>query len=259
MFERERQVAEKAARAAGDIMREFTAKGFEVRHKGAIDLVTEADVACEKAIVAIIRESFPDHAIVGEEGGQSGDSPFKWVVDPIDGTTNFAHGFPVYCASVGFEAEGELAVGAVYDPTRDELFAATVGEGAMLNGAPMKVSEVGELEQALLATGFPYAIRTTDVTNIPQFERFAMKAQAIRRPGAAALDLCYVACGRLDGFWEYHLHPWDMAAGALFVQEAGGRISNIDGAPHNLWGREIVASNGGLHEEMVGVLGECRE
>ncbi|MBF0170062.1 MAG: inositol monophosphatase [Nitrospinae bacterium] len=255
MYAKERAVAEKAARVAGAIMREFTAKGFEVRHKGAIDLVTEADVACEKAIVAIIRESFPDHAVVGEEGGASGDSPFKWIIDPIDGTTNFAHGFPVYCASVGFEANGELAVGAVYDPTRDELFAATVGKGAMLNGAPIKVSEVGELEQALLATGFPYAIRTTNVTNIPQFERFAMRAQAIRRPGAAALDLCYVACGRLDGFWEYHLHPWDMAAGALLVKEAGGVVTDANGGAFNVWGREIVASNGALHEAMVGVLG----
>jgi myo-inositol-1(or 4)-monophosphatase len=252
----EATVAAEAAKAAGAIMREFSAKGFGVKHKGATDLVTEADVACEKAIVAVIAARYPDHAVVAEEGGASGESPFKWIVDPIDGTTNFAHGFPMYCASVALMAENEIVAGAVYEPVRDELFLASLGGGATLNGDPIRVSDEEELIGGLLATGFPYKIAelTGRASNIPQFESFARKCQALRRPGAAALDLAYVAAGRLDGFWEYHLHPWDMAAGVLLITEAGGAVTLTDGSPFDPFRNEIVASNGRLHAQMVETL-----
>jgi myo-inositol-1(or 4)-monophosphatase len=251
-------VAVDAARAAGAIMEQYRGTDFTVTHKGVIDIVTEVDVACEKVIVQTLKDAFPDHGILAEEGGgDRADNGVTWIVDPLDGTTNFAHGFPIYCSSIALVVDGVPQVGVVYDPTRDELFSAIKGEGAQLNGRGLKVSQTADLTNALLATGFPYAIRTTPVNNLSQFSSFAMKAQAIRRPGAAAIDLCYVATGRLDGFWEYHLKPWDLAAGALIVQEAGGWVSATDGAPFDVTRADIVASNGVLHEIMLATLAQA--
>ncbi|MBI5815199.1 MAG: inositol monophosphatase [Nitrospinae bacterium] len=249
-------VAQQAAREAGRIMTEMAERGFRVEHKGEIDLVTEVDVLCEKAVEGILGASFPGYGILGEEYAnvQSG-AKYKWVIDPIDGTTNYAHGFPVYCSSVALTLDGAPIVGAVYDPTRDEMFCAVQGMGAMLNGYPIRVSHTAELIKSLLATGFPYDIKTTPRNNLKQFADFAMRAQAIRRPGAAALDLCYVAAGRMDGFWEFHLKPWDIAAGALIVAEAGGTVTMSGGEELDIYRSDIVASNGIIHKEMLEVLG----
>lgn len=257
-FRDAQKLGESAARKAGDIMNEYRTREFSIEQKGEIDLVTEVDVLCEKAIVSMIHETFPDHGVLAEEGGAEADgSRYKWIIDPIDGTTNYAHGFPVYCSSIALEADGHVVAGVVYDPTRDEMFSAIKGGGATLNDDPIEVSKTSELIRALLATGFPYQIKTTDRNNIKEFTDFAMSAQAIRRPGAAALDLCYVACGRLDGFWEFHLKPWDTAAGALMITEAGGRVSMIKGEPLDIYQPDIVASNGLLHEAMLKIVREA--
>ncbi|VAX14768.1 Inositol-1-monophosphatase [hydrothermal vent metagenome] len=249
------KVASKAALEAGQIQKDYRFKSFTVEHKGETDLVTEVDIACEKAIIDIIKVAFPDHGILAEEEDfKKGESRYTWVIDPLDGTTNYAHGFPVYCASVGLEMDGQSLVGAVCDPTRDELFTAAKGHGAYLNDVPIKVSSTEKLIDGLLATGFPYSIKTNPQNNLKQFGNFAMRAQALRRPGAAALDLCYVACGRLDGFWEFHLKPWDIAAGTLMVTEAGGRMTHTDGAKLDIYRSDIVASNGPLHEAMLEIL-----
>lgn len=246
-------IAQKAARRAGAIQTERLHTSFKVEHKGEIDLVTEVDLACEEAIINVIREAYPAHIVLAEEKGRQGDgaSPFLWVIDPLDGTTNYSHGFPFYCASVALSCAGEVLVGAVYDPTRDEMFHAVRGRGAFLNAERISVSRIGGMISALLATGFPYSIKTTVRNNLKEFAAFAMRAQAVRRPGAAAMDLCYVACGRLEGFWEFHLKPWDTAAGALIVMEAGGKVTHSDGAMLDLYRSDIVASNGYLHEEML--------
>lgn len=252
------QVAEKAAREAGRIQREYAAEDYAVERKGRIDIVTEVDIKCEKAIVGVIGETFPDHGTLAEEeGGRRADAEYKWVIDPIDGTTNYSHGFPMYCASVALEERGRIILGAVYDPTRDEMFAASRGNGATLNGRPIRVSERDELIDSLLATGFPYTIKTEKRNNLKEFAALAMRAQAIRRPGAAALDLCYVACGRLDGFWEFHLKPWDMAAGAFIVEEAGGRVTNAAGGALDIYDPQIIASNGRIHGDMLEVIREA--
>jgi myo-inositol-1(or 4)-monophosphatase len=250
------QIAQNAARRAGAIQTERLHTGFKVERKGEIDLVTEVDLACEEAIINVIRAAYPAHAILAEEKGKQGDSdsPFLWVIDPLDGTTNYSHGFPFYCASVALSHGGGVLAGAVYDPTRDEMFHAVRGRGAFLNGTRINVSGVSDLICALLATGFPYSIKTTDRNNLKEFAAFAMRAQAVRRPGAAALDLCYVACGRLEGFWEFHLKPWDMAGGALIVQEAGGNVTQTDGSPLDLYKSGVVASNGAIHEAMLATL-----
>lgn len=249
-------VAIRSAKAAGEIQKTFaTSKNFSVEHKGEIDLVTEVDIACEEAIIKIISEAYPEHGILTEEEGSANiEAENVWITDPLDGTTNFAHGFPVYCSSVALVAGCEPVAGAVYDPTRDELFTAVKGGGAFLNGSPIKVSGTKELINALLATGFPYSIKTTSKNNLKEFGDFAMRAQALRRPGAAAIDLCYVACGRLDGFWEFHLKPWDISAGALIVTEAGGTMSHSKGEALDVHRSDIVASNGLLHEAMLNVL-----
>ena len=182
-------------------------------------------------------------------------SRYRWIIDPLDGTTNFAHGFPVYAVSIGVECDGELLVGVVYDPTRDELFTAETGRGALLNGGSIAVSNTAQLEAALTVTGFAYDIRDTPNNNLDHFARFALKAQGVRRTGSAALDLCYVAAGRFDGFWEVKLSPWDMAAGAVIVREAGGRITDLRGNAHSIYQPELVASNGLIHLEMLEVIG----
>lgn len=225
-----------------------------------MDLVTQADRNSEKLIVASLREAFPDHSIVAEEGGgvQQGDR-FTWFVDPLDGTTNFAHGFPVFAVSMALQDSQGLAVGVVYDPLRDECFTAARGGGAALNGAPIHVSDCPDLDHALLATGFPYDRRTVEDNNVTAFGTFLRRCQGVRRAGAAALDTAYVACGRLDGFWEMRLHAWDVAAGILILLEAGGNATGYQaedwskGTPLSL---DLVSSNGRFHDEMLGVIHE---
>ncbi|MEK7267993.1 MAG: inositol monophosphatase family protein, partial [Nitrospirota bacterium] len=220
-----------------------------------VNLVTDADKRAEQVIVEAIRRAFPDHQILAEERGQAGStSPYKWVIDPLDGTTNFAHGFPAYCVSIGVEYQGRCILGVVFDPTRQELFAAEAGGGAFLNGTPLRVSRASRLDAALLVTGFAYDIRESEQNNLDHFARFALRAQGIRRTGTAALDLCYVAAGRFDGFWELKLHPWDTAAGSVILLEAGGRLSDLSGGSFSIYGKELVASNGLVHEEILEVL-----
>ncbi|MDH5637235.1 MAG: inositol monophosphatase [Nitrospinota bacterium] len=249
-----------AARLAGGIQRDYTGKNFDVSSKKTrTDLVTEVDIKCEEAIIAAIKEVFPDHGALAEEKGEyaAASGNRRWIIDPLDGTVNFAHGFPMYCSSVAMEADGAVVVGAVYDPVRDEMFHASLGGGAWLNDKPIHVSTTPQLADSLLATGFPYTIRTEVLNNLTQFSAFAMRAQAIRRPGAAALDLCYVASGRLDGFWEFHLKPWDMAAGALIVAEAGGMVSSDLGGSFSVYKPAVVASNRLIHQQMIDTLEEA--
>lgn len=253
--ERFKTIAVEAARNAGAIVDEYARKGFRVEHKDKVNLVTDADTRAEEAIVEAISRVFPDHQILAEERGQAGSaSPYKWVIDPLDGTTNFAHGFPAYCVSIGVEYEGRCILGVVFDPTRQELFVAEAGGSAFLNGTPLRVSRASTLDTALLVTGFAYDIRESEQNNLDHFARFALRAQGVRRTGTAALDLCYVAAGRFDGFWELKLQPWDTAAGALIVMEAGGRVSDFSGGPFSIYGKELVASNGLIHNEMLKVL-----
>lgn len=252
------EAATDAARRAGAILRDgyLAAKAPRVDYKGVIDLVTEYDVASERIILDRIRQSFPDHQIVAEESGTTESaSPFRWYIDPLDGTTNFAHKFPVFCVSVAFEAsEGGLQAGVVYDPLRDELFAAAKGQGAFLNGTPLSVSGQSDLNRALVMTGFPYDLRSDPLPILERFGRMILAAQGVRRAGSAALDLAWVAAGRLDGFWEERLHPWDTAAGVLLVREAGGRVTDFSGQPFPLQAKEILATNGHLHYTMLQVL-----
>jgi myo-inositol-1(or 4)-monophosphatase len=246
------------AREAGRVLAEKFGRALQVSNKGDIDLVTEADIAAERLIVERIRSYHPRHAILTEESGDVvtvGDagSEYKWVIDPLDGTTNYAHGYPVFCVSVALEHEGRVVVGVVYDPTRDEMFAAERGGGATLNGRSLRVSETNELNGALLCTGFPYDVRDRgDFAR--HFRNFIMRAQSVRRDGAAALDLAYVAAGRFDGFYEEGLRPWDVAAGVLLVEEAGGTVTHYDGSPFRIYTPPIIASNGLIHEAMLEVL-----
>ncbi|MCM2263978.1 MAG: inositol monophosphatase [Desulfuromonadales bacterium] len=244
-----------AASEAGRILMEKYATGVTVAYKGAIDLVTEADLASEQAIVAILRTRHPEHDILAEEGdyGRRGADQ-RWIVDPLDGTTNFAHGFPWFAVSIALELRGEVVLGAVFNPYNNELFVAERGKGATLNGRPLRVSSTDTLERALLATGFAYDHRVNPENNYSHFERFQRAAQAVRRAGVASLDLACVAAGRFDGFWELKLKPWDVAAGVLLVEEAGGRVSDYRGAPMPLDRGEILASNGHLHVAMQRVL-----
>lgn len=249
-----RSFAEALARGAGAILRDHASTRPRISYKGAKDLVTEADRASEAYLRAAIGMRFPEHEILGEEEGlKEASSPYRWILDPVDGTTNYAHGFPYYCVSVGLSHQGELIVGAVYHPVTDELFSAHRGGGATLNGAPIHVSPIATLDEALLTTGFPYGV-IQDRSNLGPFERFLLKSQAVRRAGSAALDLCHVACGRYDGFWEAGLSAWDVAAGAVIVREAGGVMSDYRGEVFDPYGRELLASNGLLHRSMVEVL-----
>ena len=250
--------AESIARAAGELLRDAYQKPCSVEFKGEVDLVTSADHASERLIVAALRSTFPDHAIIAEEGGSVGvESEFVWLVDPLDGTTNFAHTFPVFAVSIALRGPDGLLVGVVYDPLRDECFAAAKNRGAALNGLPIHVSPCSTLDQALLATGFPYDRRTAEDNNVRAFGVFLRRCQGIRRAGAAALDLAYVACGRLDGYWEMRLKPWDVSAGALIVREAGGSVTDYAGIEHKEFdGHDIIASNGLIHHEMLASLTE---
>jgi myo-inositol-1(or 4)-monophosphatase len=255
------QVAWEAAQAAGNLIRENSQAPKKIEHKGAIDLVTSVDRASEHCIVNVLRQNFPDHSILAEEetnlaGNQEG---YRWIVDPLDGTTNFAHGYPQYCVSVALEHEQDLLLGVVYDPLRRECFSAIRGQGAKLNGAPIHVSQLTALDQALLATGFPYDRRDNPDFYLSYFKGFMTQSQGIRRGGSAALDLCYVASGRLDGFWEFKLHPWDTAAASLIVKESGGQMSDFSGNEFSIHGSETMASNGAIHAEMLEVMREIEE
>jgi myo-inositol-1(or 4)-monophosphatase len=244
------------ARDAGRVLAEkFGRASLAVTRKGEIDLVTEADLAAEQLIVERIRSHYPRHAILAEESGESEaqGGGFKWIVDPLDGTTNYAHGYPCFCVSIALEHDGEIVVGVVYDPTRDELFAAERGEGATLNGRRIRVSDADDLNRALVCTGFPYDVRDRgDFAR--HFRNFIMHSQGVRRDGSAALDLAYVAAGRFEGFWEEGLNPWDVAAGKLLVEEAGGRVSRYDGSPFSVYRAPVLASNGLVHDAMMRVL-----
>ena len=247
---------------AGEIQVERRESGFTISKKAENDLVTEVDLECERMCRAVLAERFPDHDILAEEmgGGSTGAqaSRWRWVFDPLDGTTNYAHGLPVFCSSLGLEIDGRTAVGAIYDPSRQELFTAERGKGAHLNGKPLAVSDAVGLRDSLLVTGFPYDIDQHADDLVAVFAAFLGRAQAVRRLGSAALDLCYVAAGRFDGFWEQHLKAWDVCAGALIVEEAGGRITGTDGSPFDIAGGHLVASNGRIHDDMLTVIRECR-
>jgi myo-inositol-1(or 4)-monophosphatase len=251
------RVGEAVAREAGRFLMDQRNSGFRVARKGEIDLVTEIDLAAEKMIVSRIHKAFPDHAILAEElHAQTARGACTWIVDPLDGTTNYAHGFPVFSVSIGLEINGIVEWGAVYNPNLDEFFAARRGMGAFLNGASLRVSETESLGGSLLATGFPYDIRTSRQNNLDHFRAFALRAQGIRRAGSAALDLCYVAAGRFDGFWEFKLNPWDCAPGYLMVREAGGKVTNFRGAEGSIYDRECLATNNRIHQQMIAILDE---
>ena len=253
--------AVEAALSAGAVQRTYFRREFRVSKKGPIDLVTEADVEVERAFRRLIAGRFPDHQVLGEEDGigtSPGSARHRWIVDPIDGTTNFAHGLALFCVSIALEIDGQVALGVVYDPIGEELYTAERGEGARLNGTRLAVSSCTALIDALLCTGFPYSIQEERGEQVRVFGAFLGHARAVRRLGSAALDLCYLAAGRFDGFWEERLHPWDIAAAALIAEEAGGRVTDYDGGPYELSGRHIVVSNGGVHEAMLAVIRQAR-
>ena len=248
------------ARDAGSILADRLGRALQVSNKGDIDLVTEADLASEKLIIERIKSHYPRHAILAEESGVTdgvelipGKSDWKWIIDPLDGTTNYAHGYPCFCVSIALERAGSIEIGVVYDPMRDEMFAAERGQGATLNERCMRVSITDDLNAAMLCTGFPYNVR--ERANFARdFANFTMQAQAVRRDGSAAIDLAYTACGRFDGFWEDGLNAWDVAAGVLLIEEAGGRVSDFNGAPLDIYTPKVLASNGLVHDAMMRVL-----
>jgi myo-inositol-1(or 4)-monophosphatase len=259
-----RAVAVEAALAAGRLLRDEVGGVRRVEHKGVINIVTEMDRRSEALIVGRLLGAFPGHAVLAEESGAieaPGGRPaeYRWHIDPLDGTTNYAHGVPIYAVSVGLERAGTLILGVAYDPSHDECWVAERGKGATLNGEPIRVSERASLDQSLLVTGFPYDIRTTEETNLPEYALLSLRVQAVRRLGSAVLDLCYVACGRLEAFWELSLGPWDTAAGGLIVQEAGGRVTDVRGGPWRLDGPGILASNGHAHDDVLAALREARQ
>ncbi len=244
---------------AGRIQRERYETKIRIESKSAkIDLVTEVDQECEARIIGRIQQERPDDAIVAEEGGGTDreDATWRWIIDPLDGTTNYAHGFPRFCVSIGVEFEGEREVGVIYDPLLDELYRASRGGGAWLGTRRLQVSQEKRLDHALVATGFAYDVHKSVDDNFANFGRLLKAARAVRRDGSAALDLCYVAAGRLDGYWEFKLHSWDVAAGILMVDEAGGRTSDLAGGKAPRSGSEIISTNGLLHEEVLAILGE---
>jgi len=245
------------ARAAGNLLLEKYGRISHITKKGDYNLVTEADLASEALIIERIKSHHPRHMILAEESGQTvvvgGDSKWKWIIDPLDGTTNFAHGYPCFCVTIALEHEGSVVLGVTFDPTRNELFTAEKGQGASLNFKPIRVSSTEKLSESLIVTGFPYGFKDK-----PDFARhftaFLLGSRGVRRDGSAAIDLAYVACGRFDGFWEEGLNPWDIAAGVLMIEEAGGRVSRYDGARLNIYEPPICATNGAIHEEMLSVL-----
>jgi myo-inositol-1(or 4)-monophosphatase len=269
MLDKIAQIGRQAALAAGAVMRLNYEKPHEITMKGVIDPVTETDFQCQEIIIGMIRQTFPDHGFLAEESvGQpppaahEGSHPglawdtesgpeCRWIIDPLDGTVNFAHGIPAFCVSIALEADGVLEYGVVYDPMRDELFEGIRGQGAWRNGRPIRVSKIDRLERALVATGFPYDIRERVAATLARIGKILAASQGLRRVGSAALDLCYLACGRFDGFFEENLKPWDTAAGVVIVNEAGGKITTFTGEDYDIFAPNIAASNGGLHEQIL--------
>ncbi|KPJ61607.1 MAG: histidinol phosphate phosphatase [Latescibacteria bacterium DG_63] len=250
-----REAAVCAAERAGKILTSRASLRRRIEFKGKVNLVTEVDRLAEEAIVRYLRKRFANHSFLAEEtGGSELESEFLWIIDPLDGTTNYAHGFPVYSVSIGLRYLDSVVLGVVYNPNLDELFTATLNGGARLNGKKIGVSKTRSLTRSLLATGFPYDIRESRDNNLNHFSAFALRAQAVRRAGSAALDLCYLACGRFDGFWELKLSPWDVAAGSLIVTEAGGRVSDFSGGEFDIFSKEMLASNGRIHNQMLRTL-----
>jgi myo-inositol-1(or 4)-monophosphatase len=245
------------ARDAGQILLEKFGRQINISKKGDIDLVTEADLASEALIIERIKSYHPRHSILAEESGEAviigGENKWKWIIDPLDGTTNYAHGYPCFCVTIALEHEGDIVIGVTYDPTRNELFAAEKGNGASLNNKPICVSAEAKLADSLVVTGFPYDFKQKE-----NFERnltnFLVKSRGVRRDGSAAIDMAYVACGRFDGFWEEGLNPWDVAAGKLLIEEAGGQVTYYDGSPFSIYSPPICASNGHIHGEMLTIL-----
>ncbi len=253
---REKEVAIMAAQVAGQLIREGFGEAQRAQFKrNAIDLVTETDRQAEALIVSILQREFPEYGILSEEGSSfPGGAQESWIIDPLDGTTNYIHGYPLVAVSIALTHQDEILLGVVYNPLADELFVAEKGQGATLNGRPIWVSSTSSLANSLLASGFPYNAWETDQDNTREWQQFLKRVTSLRSDGSAALDLCQVACGRLDGYWELDLDPWDMAAGSLIVQEAGGKVTDRYGAPFSPYHRSIVASNGLLHQEMLEVL-----
>jgi myo-inositol-1(or 4)-monophosphatase len=240
---------------AGKLLLRNVSRHRLVHFKGKINLVTEMDLRSEKLIIARLRKLLPDASFLAEEGSAvENDSPYKWVIDPLDGTTNYAHTLPIWCVSIALECHGEIVLGCVYDPNREELFTAVKDKPARLNGKLIRVSDHRRLDQSMLATGFPYDLQTSSINNLDHFVSFSKTARAIRRAGSAALDLCYLAMGRFDGFWELKLHPWDTAAATLIVKQAGGKVTDFRGKPFSIYSEHLLASNGAIHSQMIRVL-----
>ena len=255
MWKKELDVANEAARTAGEVLNRMFGKINHIMKKGGIDLVTEADLEAEKTIFHIIRQNFPRDNILSEESGMHDEvSDRTWIIDPLDGTTNFAHSFPFFAVSIALEIEKQIVLGIVHNPYMDEHFEAAKGKGAYLNKKPIKVSKTRNLQESLLATGFPYDIHENPQRVLGIFKKMIIRAQGVRRPGSAALDLCYIAAGRLDGFWEEGLKPWDTAAGMVIVNEAGGKLTTFEGESYSPYMKSIVAANPFIHKEMIEVL-----
>lgn len=253
------QVAMAAAKEAGRVQMLHFGQSHQVEYKGDINPVTIVDKLCEQAVVQKISGAFPDHDLLTEESPfEKKGSPWKWIIDPLDGTTNYLHGYPCFCVSIGLEVQNEVTLGVIYNPTLDEMFHAERGKGVFLNGNRISVSHIDELDRGLLCTGFPYDVRKHADFYLHFFRQFMIRSFAIRRPGSAALDLCYLAAGRFDGFWELKLQPWDVAAGSLMVTEAGGKVTDFKGQPFSVYSEEILASNGFIHGEMLEVIQEVR-
>lgn len=243
------------AQKSGLLLKKKFNNTHKIKYKGDIDIVTEADKMSEDLIIDEIKRNFPDHGILSEESPAiTGSGKLRWIIDPLDGTTNYSHGYPVFCVSIALENEGVIVLGVIYDPMREDMFVAVRGEGAYLNKKKINVSSVKDISRSLLATGFPYDIRESKNNNLDYFNAMAVKVQAIRRAGSAALDIAYLAAGRFDGFWELKLKPWDTAAGCLMVEEAGGVISDITGQKWHLQSPNLIASNGLIHEQMMEIL-----
>jgi len=252
-----KKVLIEATKEAGNIIHHYFNGVFKIAHKGAAvnNLVTEVDKLSEDKIIEVIRATFPTHTIISEEVGELiKPSDYQWIIDPIDGTVNFAHGIPICCVSIGVMHNGEIILGSVYNPMMNELFFAEKGKGATLNGEPIHVSRKTDFKKACLVTGFPYKWPDSAEHPIKVFERFVLEGLPIRRLGSAAIDLCWVACGRFDGFWEYNLNEWDVTAGYLIVLEAGGKVTDFDGSPYNVFEKQTLATNGLIHDDMLAVI-----
>jgi len=254
-LERIKRVGVSAAYEGAEVLRSMLGKISQIGKKGAIDLVTEADIGSEKRIIATVRKAFPGHSILAEESGlDQGGSDYQWLIDPLDGTTNYAHQLPIFAVSIAFAVKNEILVGIVLNPVSGELFSATSGQGAQLNGTSIHVSSAKKVSESLLVTGFPYNVREIFDAIISRYNRCLWAARGIRRLGSAALGLCYVACGRFDGFWEQGLKPWDTAAGSLIAAEAGAQITDFSNQPFALASKEVLATNSHIHEEMLSLL-----